>query len=50
MDPVYAFYNVHDCEHTFHTGDPWPNEERRDIQYYVFREEAPGTVPVYDWW
>jgi len=27
-----------------------PNEERRDIQYYVFRDEVPGTVPVYDWW
>ena len=27
-------------EHTFHGHDPWPNEERKDVMFYAFQDQA----------
>lgn len=34
-------------EHTFHGHDPWPNEERKDVMFYAFQNQAwpHGIIP-----
>ena len=48
--PIFEFVNKDIGEHTFHTGDPWPKEEKKDVVFHAFQQQVPGTEPVYDFW
>ena len=48
--PIFEYKNVEIGEHTFHTGDPWPQEEKKDVVFYAFQQQVPGTEPVFDYW
>ncbi|OLP89541.1 hypothetical protein AK812_SmicGene28990 [Symbiodinium microadriaticum] len=48
--PIFEYVNVEIGEHTFHTGDPWPQEQKKDIVFYAFQQQVPGTEPVFDYW
>ncbi|CAK8990492.1 ATP-binding cassette sub-family F member 3 [Durusdinium trenchii] len=37
-------------EHTFHAGEAWPNEDKKDVMFYAFQDQVKGTEPVYDFW
>lgn len=27
-------------EHTFHAGEAWPNEDKKDVMFYAFQDQA----------
>lgn len=47
---VFDYWNPKDKEHTIHTGDPWPHEERQNVQFYAFAHSFPGVEAVCDFW
>eukprot|EP00913_Durusdinium_trenchii_P021803 g20486.t1 len=38
------------AKHTFHAGEAWPNEDKKDVMFYAFQDQVKGTEPVYDFW
>eukprot|EP00931_Biecheleriopsis_adriatica_P037769 TRINITY_DN21670_c0_g1_i1.p1 TRINITY_DN21670_c0_g1~~TRINITY_DN21670_c0_g1_i1.p1 ORF type:complete len:327 (-),score=75.84 TRINITY_DN21670_c0_g1_i1:56-1036(-) len=48
--PIFQFDDTNTYGHTFHPGDPWPNEEKKDVQFHAFSTQFPGTEPVYAFW
>lgn len=48
--PIHEFINRDIKEHTFHAGEAWPNEDKKDVMFYAFQDQVKGTEPVYDFW
>jgi len=50
LEPVLDFYSHNNRGFTFHMGDPWPDERKKNIQFYAYRDPFPGTQPVFSFW
>ena len=46
--PVYRYYNATSGDHFSSTGGAPPGYNSEGIQCYVFTQQAPGTIEIYD--
>ncbi|CAJ1384434.1 unnamed protein product [Effrenium voratum] len=47
---IHEFVNKDIGEHTFHQGEAWPNEDKKDVVFYAFPCQVKGTEPIFDYW
>ena len=47
---VFDWWEPHLKQLTFHAGEAWGREVRRDVQFLALDQPLSGTVAVLEWW